>query len=103
MIHEFAHVLDMGDGEANGMPPLPDSRARQQWARVMEAEFEHFCGQVDAGRDTLLDPYGAEAPEEFFAVASEAFFVAPRELRGERPALYALLAGYYRQDPAGAA
>ncbi len=50
--------------------------------------------------DTVLDPYGAESPEEFFAVASEAFFVAPTDMRGEHPALYALLAGYYRQDPA---
>ncbi|HJV60518.1 MAG TPA: M90 family metallopeptidase, partial [Albitalea sp.] len=24
VIHEFAHVLDMGDGEADGVPPLPD-------------------------------------------------------------------------------
>jgi Mlc titration factor MtfA (ptsG expression regulator) len=101
VIHEFAHVLDMGDGQANGMPPLADAAARRQWAQVMEAEFERFCDLVDAGHDTLLDPYGAEAPEEFFAVASEAFFVAPPELRDAHPALYALLAGYYRQDPAG--
>ena len=48
----------------------------------------------------MLDPYGAESPEEFFAVASEAFFVAPQDMRAEHPALYELLAGYYRQDPA---
>jgi Mlc titration factor MtfA (ptsG expression regulator) len=29
VIHEFAHVLDMGDGEADGVPPLPaQQRAR---------------------------------------------------------------------------
>ena len=33
-------------------------------------------------------------------VASEAFFLVPRELRAQMPALYALLCGYYRQDPA---
>jgi MtfA peptidase len=33
-------------------------------------------------------------------VASESFFVAPRDLMDEHPALYALLARFYRQDPA---
>ena len=39
-------------------------------------------------------------PEEFFAVASEGFFVTPQALKAEQPALYRLLASYYRQDPA---
>ena len=63
-------------------------------------EYEAFCRRVDAEHDTVLDPYGAESPEEFFAAASEAFFVAPQDMRDEHPALYTLLAGYYRQDPA---
>ena len=45
----------------------------------------------------------AESPEEFFAVASELFFVDPVALRREHPALYELLSGYYRQDPASSA
>ena len=28
VIHEFAHVLDMGDGMADGVPPLPTAAAR---------------------------------------------------------------------------
>ncbi|HNF92974.1 MAG TPA: zinc-dependent peptidase, partial [Accumulibacter sp.] len=39
-------------------------------------------------------------PGEFFAVMSEAFFETPALLRTEYPALYAQLAGFYRQDPA---
>jgi Mlc titration factor MtfA (ptsG expression regulator) len=100
VVHEFAHVLDMGDGLADGIPPLADKAERGRWQVVLTDEYEAFCARVDAGEDTLLDPYGAESPEEFFAVASEAFFVAPQHMRGEHPALYALLAGYYRQDPA---
>lgn len=100
VIHEFAHVLDMGDGIADGVPPLASPAARERWLAVLEAEWQWFCEQVDEGYATLIDPYGAEAPEEFFAVAAEAFFVAPRELRLEQPALYELLAGYFRQDPA---
>ena len=100
VVHEFAHVLDMGDGLADGIPPLPSAAERSRWQEVLMREYEAFCARVDDGEDTVLDPYGADSPEEFFAVASEAFFVAGRDMRTEHPALYALLAGYYRQDPA---
>jgi Mlc titration factor MtfA (ptsG expression regulator) len=100
VLHEFAHVLDMGDGEADGIPPLPTAAARRQWHEVLMREYEAFCEAVDARRGTVVDPYGAEGPDEFFAVASEAFFVTPQELQAQMPALYTLLAGFYRQDPA---
>lgn len=99
VIHEFAHVLDMGDGAADGMPPLADRAAREAWVAVIDQEFSDFCDRVDAGHDTLLDPYGAQGVDEFFAVASEVFFVAPGDLRMEHPALYELFAGYYQQRP----
>ena len=102
VVHEFAHVLDMRDGAADGVPLLPDRAARARWLAVLEPEWADFCERVDAGEDTLIDPYGAEAIDEFFAVASEVFFVAGAELKREHPALYDLLAGYYRQDPAAA-
>jgi MtfA peptidase len=100
VVHEFAHVLDMGDGLADGMPPLPSAAARRHWQQVMEHEYTAFCAAVDARHGTVVDPYGAESPEEFFAVASEAFFITPYDLRAEMSALYTLLVGYYRQDPA---
>lgn len=100
VIHEFAHVLDMRDGHANGMPPLPDRAARDTWLRTLKAEYEAFCDRTDAGDETLLDPYAAEAEEEFFAVASEAFFVAPHDFQAEHPRFYALLSGFFQQDPA---
>ena len=101
VIHEFAHVIDMVTGFADGVPPLPDAAARERWTRVIDGEYEAFCERVDSGADTVVDPYGAEAVEEFFAVAVEAFFVAPVPFRRESPAMYELLAGYFRQDPAG--
>ena len=100
VIHEFAHVLDMRDGAADGVPLLPDRAARERWLEVLEPEWQDFCSRVDAGEDTLIDPYGAEAIDEFFAVSSEVFFVDAPALRAGHPTLYALLAGYYRQDPA---
>lgn len=100
VIHEFAHVLDMRDGVADGVPPL-DSAERERWIGVIDTEWEAFCKRIDAGEETLIDPYGGEAVEEFFAVAVEAFFVAPAAMRVEEPAMYALLAGFFRQSPAG--
>jgi MtfA peptidase len=101
VIHEFAHVIDMRDGEADGVPLLPDAASRMHWVTTIESEYQRFCEWVDDGFETVLDPYGAEALEEFFAVGSEAFFVSAAALKAEQPALYELFAGFYRQDPAG--
>jgi Mlc titration factor MtfA (ptsG expression regulator) len=101
VIHEFAHVIDMAAGVADGVPPLPDAAARERWIATIDAAYVAFCDRVDHGADTVVDPYGAEAVEEFFAVAVEAFFVAPVPFKRESPTMYALLAGYFRQDPAG--
>ena len=100
VIHEFAHVIDMADGSADGVPPLPDLAARERWIEAIDAAYEAFCDLVDSGVETVLDPYGAEAPEEFFAVAVEAFFVASVPFKRESPELYALLSEYFKQDPA---
>ena len=101
VIHEFAHVLDMRDGAGRRRAaPARPRRARALAAGAGAASTQAFCARVDAGEDTLLDPYGAEAIDEFFAVASEVFFVDAPALRAEHPELYELLAGYYRQDPA---
>jgi Mlc titration factor MtfA (ptsG expression regulator) len=100
VIHEFAHVLDMLDGEADGVPPMADSRERAHWMQVIEAQWQRFVRRVDSGEATLIDPYGAQDRSEFFAVASEAFFVAPIEFAAEEPILHELLQRFYRQDPA---
>jgi MtfA peptidase len=100
VIHEFAHVLDMADGVPDGVPLLPPGMDRRAWCEVLEAEYRRFVTRVEADEPTVLDPYGATAPEEFFAVASESFFVDPLRLRAEHAALYAQLASFYGQDPA---
>jgi MtfA peptidase len=101
VIHEFAHVLDMADGEADGVPPLSSYSARQRWMACIDEAYTRFVERIERGdEDTALDPYGAEGVEEFFAVAVEAFFVAPVAMRDEQPALYELFAGYFKQDPA---
>ena len=100
VIHEFAHKLDMKTGDADGMPPLHAGMSRQRWIAAMTAAFDDFQQRVDGGEETPLDPYGAELPAEFFAVASEAFFETPELLRSEYPEVYNQLSLFYRQNPA---
>ena len=104
VIHEFAHKLDMLTGEVNGVPPMPPGLSRMTWEETLLAAYESFCALVDAAEagdeETLLDPYAAESPGEFFAVMSESFFETPDMLRKEYPALYELFSRFYRQDPA---
>jgi Mlc titration factor MtfA (ptsG expression regulator) len=99
VIHEFAHKIDMHDGDANGCPPLPDA-ARDQWLKVMRDAYEDFGARVDAEEDPEIHPYAAHSPGEFFAVLSEVFFVDPQLLRHEYKAVYQQFAAFYRQEPA---
>lgn len=99
VIHEFAHKLDMGNGEVDGYPALPADMSATDWAAAFQPAFDDFCRRVDGGEDTLLDPYGAEHPAEFFAVMSEAFFETPGLLKSEYPTVYRQLSLFYRQDP----
>lgn len=100
VIHEFAHVLDDSNGQLDGMPLIEDRAMHDEWGDAFEAAYEAFCGDVDAERATVLDPYGADHPSEFFAVACETFFVAPHDLRAEHREVYRLLSRFFRQDPA---
>jgi len=100
VLHEFAHQLDQEDGTVNGAPLLPRSSMYAAWARILGREYDALRRDTDARRATVLDKYGATAPEEFFAVATECFFENPRQLRERHPELYVELREYYRQDPA---
>lgn len=99
VIHEFAHKLDMLNGAADGIPALHSGLTVARWESVLFSAYEDFCQRVDRGEETIIDPYAAEAPEEFFAVFSESFFGMPAIVAGEYPALYELLRDYFRQDP----
>lgn len=94
-LHEFAHLLDVERSEFDGMPTGLSEARRRDWAALAAREME----RLREGR-SALDPYGADDPVEFFAVAVESFFERPRELRRRHDELYAFLAEYFAQDPA---
>ncbi len=99
VLHEFAHKLDMLNGDANGFPPLHRGMDAGAWARDFSAAYQDLCRRVDAGEDTPIDPYASYDPGEFFAVLTEAFFETPRLVLAEYPAVYEQLRQFYRQHP----
>lgn len=97
-VHEMAHKIDALDGVLDGTPPLPRDWQRA-WASDFQRSFDAFVERVDAGEELPIDPYAAEAPEEFFAVCSEYHFSAPALLRDVLPEVAAHLARFYGPSP----
>ena len=107
VIHEFAHKLDMRNGEPDGIPALPNNISRNEWETTLFPAYDDFCAKVEhaeeqgefAENTLVIDPYASENHAEFFAVLTETFFEAPTIIESEYPALFSLFCRYYRQDP----
>jgi Mlc titration factor MtfA (ptsG expression regulator) len=94
-LHEFAHLLDVEQTHFDGVPRgLSAARARE-WLDVVGLEMD----RLRRGK-SIFDPYAAESPAEFFAVAVETFFEQPLDLRSRHREVYAILRDYFGQDPA---
>ena len=100
VLHEFAHKLDEENGLVDGLPILRDPGHYQEWADILTREFSAHRKRVRNNRNTVIDSYGAVAPEEFFAVATETFFERSRKMQQFLPDLYAQLQQFYGVDPA---
>lgn len=114
VMHEFAHqfsydhhliplsisqdvVLAGNAGFGTFVEPSPVVPDVDAWRRVLEESYDRLCAKGTA--PTTLDKYGTTNLDEFFAVASEAFFECPAQLEKEDGALYSQLVALYRQDP----
>jgi MtfA peptidase len=97
--HEFAHQLDHEDGATDGAPGLSSRQAYRSWARVFQENYQDFHELLERGKKTLIDPYGATNPAEFFAVVTETFFEKPKQLKKKWPELYEEMSGFYGLDP----
>lgn len=99
-IHEFAHVLDRaGDGEFDGTPKLQALADYKPWADVMSLHYLRLRDHKKKERK-VLRMYGATNEAEFFAVATEAFFEKPIQMKRLLPDLYEELQEFYGGDPA---
>jgi len=94
-LHEFAHLLDMEQGQFDGIPAGFPRQHVREWVELMAVEME----RLQRGR-SVIDSYGSEEPPEFLAVAVEAFFEVPLDVRRQHRQLYGLLRDYFGQDPA---
>ncbi|BAB75930.1 zinc-dependent peptidase [Anabaena sp. FACHB-709] len=99
VLHEFAHQLDQEDGKADGVPILPNKSDYPIWSKVMTAEYQQLCNDVQEGRKTVINAYGATNPAEFFAVTTETFFEKPQQLLEKHQSLYKILQKYYQVEP----
>jgi len=99
VIHEFAHKLDMQNGQANGFPPLHSEMASVAWAEAFSSGFDDFQHKCSRRKHIGIDSYAASSPAEFFAVLSEVFFERPDVIQQHYSAIYDQLKQYYRQDP----
>ena len=99
VLHEFAHVLDGENGAMDGLPLLDHPSSFRTWSDVFQSLYERQVQETLEGKEPPVHPYGATSRAEFFAVATEAFFTTPSQLKARLPELYDELAKFYRQDP----
>jgi MtfA peptidase len=107
VIHEFVHKIDMRDGQPDGCPPQPSRERREAWLAVMQAEYAGFrekaiIAERFGGEPPWLDPYGATAIDEFFAVACEAYFVNRERFAREFAPLLSLFDSFFGGPPVSA-
>lgn len=99
VFHEFAHQIDGLSGHTDGVPLLNGRQNLADWERVFAKAYDNHVQHVQAGRKTVFDAYGAEGPEEFFAVAVEVFFERPAALKLKEPEVYEQLAMLFQLEP----
>ncbi|NSX56517.1 zinc-dependent peptidase [Parasulfitobacter algicola] len=99
VLHEFAHQIDQLSGHTDGAPILRKGQSFADWERVFVQAYKDHVQNIEKGRKTVLDAYGAAGQEEFFAVAVEVFFEKPARLKREEPEVYEQLSELFQLDP----
>lgn len=94
VLHELAHHFDFDNINADGVPSLVAPESAQAWQALVKNEIR----KVRHGQ-SILRPYAAEAPSEFFAVATEVFFEQPNRMHDHHPDLFGALCAFYQIDP----
>ncbi|TAG27392.1 MAG: zinc-dependent peptidase [Burkholderiales bacterium] len=105
VIHEFIHVMDVRDGQADGCPPMASTQ-RRLWLATLQTEYEQFIeaaqawqrfGKLSGESEPLIDPYGGESLCEFFAVSAEAYFVQRDRFAQAHPKLLEMFDGFFKK------
>jgi Mlc titration factor MtfA (ptsG expression regulator) len=108
VIHEMAHVLDLSNGDLDGVPALANREAAARWRRGLEEAYIEHCrrsrrrGSAPVRRRVprpVVEPAGAENPAEFFAYAAELFFERPGALGRAHPELFDAFVSFFGVHP----
>lgn len=95
-IHEFAHLIDMADGDIDGLPrQISDHSYALPWLDLVAKKIQ----QIRSKKSDIRN-YGATNNAEFFSVATEYFFERPKMLKRKHPDLYRALENFYQQNRA---
>ncbi|PEN14973.1 hypothetical protein CRI94_01380 [Longibacter salinarum] len=94
VLHELAHHFDFDNINADGVPSLVAPESAEAWQSLVKQEMR----KVRHGT-SILRPYAAEAPSEFFAVATEVFFEQPHRMHDHHTDLFEALCAFYQIDP----
>ncbi len=95
--HEFAHVLDFEDGEADGILAHLNWEAVRPWVDQMTTHMKRREAGKRRTRQVLRN-YAYTHEAEFLACSTEMFFEQPTLLRRRAPELYKLMRDFYGQD-----
>ncbi|QAA82809.1 zinc-dependent peptidase [Aequorivita sp. H23M31] len=94
-VHEFVHLIDKMDGEADGVPErLLQRQYITPWLKLMHDEMEAINNN-----ESDIRKYGGTSEVEFLAVASEYFFERPDLFKKKHPELYEMLEKCFQQNP----
>ncbi len=94
VLHELAHHFDFDNVSADGVPSLIAPESAEIWQDLVQREMK----RIRLGR-SILRPYAAEAPSEFFAVATEVFFEQPEPMKRRHRELFDALQAFYQVNP----
>lgn len=93
-LHEFAHLIDMRDGTADGFPErLKQHIFATPWLELVRQETI----KIHQGK-SRINKYATTNSVEFFAVATEYFFEDPKLLLRKHPEIYEALQSIYKND-----
>lgn len=105
IIHECAHLLDFEYGVSEGMYEVVGADISTSWHTSMRREYDDVAQASRLEEEPLcyglLGDYATTNEAEFFAVASERFFMVPHKMKKSCPSLFALMKSFYA--PEGAA
>jgi len=93
-IHEFVHLIDMADGDVDGIPKaIMDQQQTIPWISEVHREMKRI-----KRHQSDIDNYSLTNNAEFLAVVSEYFFDSPEKFKDRHPGLFTLMSSIFKYN-----